>query len=62
MKLSCGNVNNPYAQMAALSVRIILDFDTAREVARDYEETLVKSYMRIVGTGGPLRVLGSLVN
>jgi hypothetical protein len=47
MKLSCSNPNKECAQIAALHVRIIIDFDITRELARNYEEKLVGSHMRI---------------
>jgi hypothetical protein len=47
VKLSCGEVASEYALAAALSVRVILDFDVARKIARAYEEKLVESYMRV---------------
>jgi hypothetical protein len=47
LKLACGEPETEKAQMAALGVRVILDFDAARESARQYEEKLVESYMRV---------------
>ena len=47
VKLSCGNVTNEEARIAALSVRIMLDFDMARESSRVFEEKLVESHLRI---------------
>jgi len=46
-KLSCGDISTDKAQTAALSVRVMLDFDIARESSRTYEEKLVESYMRV---------------
>jgi hypothetical protein len=47
MKLSCGNILKEEARVAALSVRVMLDFDICRESSRDYEEKLVESYLRV---------------
>jgi hypothetical protein len=47
IKLACGDPQTEMAQMAAIAVRVILDFDAARESARQYEEKLVESYMRV---------------
>ena len=47
MKLSCGEPTSEQAQVAALGLRVILEFDIAREIARAYDEKLVDSYMHI---------------
>jgi hypothetical protein len=40
-------MSNDYALIAALSVRVILDFDILWESARSFEEKLVESHMRV---------------
>jgi hypothetical protein len=47
VKLSCGNVNSEEAKIAALSIRVILDFDIAREIAKAFEDKLVERNMRV---------------
>jgi hypothetical protein len=48
MKLTKGDTNNEHAFIAAVSIRVILDFDITRGSARDCERRLVESYMRVV--------------
>lgn len=47
MKLACLNVKAEQARIAALSIRIMLDFDVARESSRNYEEKLVETHLRV---------------
>ena len=47
MKLTKGTEDKD-ALIAAISVRIILDFDFSRDSARVYEQRLVESHMRVI--------------
>lgn len=48
MKLCRGETESEMARMAALGIRVILEYDTARESSRAFEDKLVESYLRIV--------------
>lgn len=48
LMLSDGKAAQEEAQITALCVRIMLDFDVARESSRVYEEKLVETHLRVV--------------
>ena len=48
VKLTKGSTTNREAVIAAISLRIILDFDISRDSARACEQRLVESHMRVV--------------
>ncbi|KAF5371940.1 hypothetical protein D9615_008098 [Tricholomella constricta] len=43
-----GELDSSYTKLAALAIRINLDFDTERQIAREIDEKLVESHLRVV--------------